>query len=244
MRTTFLVFFLLVSSLCHAQVANTQGFLQSRAGTTLLPVIAPPHYDIVLQTAGDSISRDQASTNYIFILWTNILNGVSLYAQPRQRGINGISWNYRWPSEPYTNTMIQDGPIIVDPDIRYGETNWLVAFAGTNGIGLAAHSAATEYADFQTWLAARLAAGWSATNIVVCTMLPRTGVSNTTRGTYNTNLVNGVSTYGYRMARLDLDPNIGCNGCDTNTTYFYDGTHPTVAGHVIIATIIYSAMYP
>lgn len=159
-----------------------------------------------------------------------------------QRGINGISYNYRWPSEPLDVTMITDAPAFVDSSIRGGLNNYLVVFAGTNGLlpALGNHSAATEYADFQTYIAARLAAGWVADRIIVCTTLPRTGLSEVTRGTFNASLVSGASTYGYRVARLDLDASIGAAGQELDTTWFYDETHLTVAGQVKAGTIVHA----
>jgi hypothetical protein len=192
----------------------------------------------LLASHGDSISRDQGYSNYLYQL--HPLTGKR--ADIRPRGTNGISWNYDWPDDPGTDTMITEAPASVDTLITAGITNWLIAFGGTNGIVLGGHDAATEYADFEDYLADRLAAGWVADNIVVCTMLPRTGLDEGVRSDYNTALVSGATTHGYRLARLDLDPDIGAAGHDLNTDWFYDGTHPTVAGHTRIAQIIRAAM--
>jgi lysophospholipase L1-like esterase len=142
--------------------------------------------------------------------------------------------------------MTVDAISFVDPAQRGGIPNYLVVFAGTNGIhpSLGNHSAATEYADFQSYIAARTAAGWAATRIAVCTMLPRTGVDETVRTTFNALLVSGASTYGYKVARFDLNASIGAAGQNLDTTYFYDGTHMTDAGHAIAASIISAVLIP
>ena len=114
----------------------------------------------------------------------------------------------------------------------------MIAFAGTNGIAIKGNSAAQEYADFVTWITTALSKGWTASNIAVCTMLPRAGVSEITRRNYNALLINGVATYGYQIVRFDLDSIMGKGGANSNQTYYSDGTHPTTAGHAILANLV------
>ncbi len=213
---------------------------------TMRPNVQPVAADLVVASHGDSLSKDFGKDNYIFQLKALITSGQSLNARLAQRGINGISYNYRWPSEPYTATMLTDATAVVDPVRVSGINSWLIVFAGTNGMvaSLGNHSAATEYADFKTYIAARISAGWSANKIIACTMLPRTGFTDSIRQTFITSMVGDDGGYGYRLARLDQNANIGAAGDDTNLTYFYDGTHPTAAGHAIIASTIYGAMFP
>lgn len=190
---------------------------------------------------GDSMSLTSACQRTYLPRVVALMAAAGKIASWRRCGINGASWAYAWPSAGYPLTLAQDALVRADPAKGRG-VNWLLVMAGTNGIILGGHSAATEYADFQIYIAARIAAGWPVANIVVCTMLPRTGDVDATRLAYNTSLIGGAATYGYKLARLDLDPNIGPDGADTNLTYFSDGTHPTDAGHAIIASIIYALM--
>ena len=183
---------------------------------------------------GDSISLTSGCNKTYLPRLPALLTGNTRWIRC---GANGHSWAYAWPSSGYAYTMMQDAPLRVDPQ-RISVPNWLIAFAGTNGIILGGHSAATEAADAATYLDARIAAGWDATKIVVCTMLPRTGDNDATRAAYNTALVSAANARGCKLARLDLDATIGPDGADTNLTYFSDGTHPTDAGHAIIATLI------
>lgn len=206
-------------------------------------VISPLNAEFNITTNGDSITIDQAYSNYSYVLHSLLTATLGKRASLTQRGTNGISYNYDWSGDPGTSTMTQDAVLFVDPTRRAGMPNYLVVFAGTNGLhpSLGNHSAATEYADFQVYIGARLAAGWVADNIIVCTMLPRTGISEVVRSAFNAALVGGASTYGYRLARFDLDANIGAAGQNLDTTYIYDGTHLTVAGDVIAAQIIHAA---
>lgn len=209
----------------------------------LIALRVPVPADLHIASHGDSITRDSGLTNYIYQLKVLIHTEQAEHAQITQRGINGISYNYRWPSEPIDETMITDAPDSIDANIVGGMDNWLIVFAGTNGMAIGGHSAATEYGHFKTYVAARIAAGWSADNIVVVTMLPRTGFTDSIRQTFNASLVGDDGAYGYRLARTDLNANIGDAGDEANATYFYDGTHLTTAGHAIVAQIIYDAMF-
>jgi hypothetical protein len=104
-----------------------------------------------------------------------------------------------------------------------------VVWEGTNDVTLGA-SAATAYANLVSLAQALKTAGY--TKIVMGTVLPRTGLNNTTRGTLNTS-IRGNSTDWDVIADVAGDATIGPNGTDTNTTYYSDGTHMTNAGNAI-----------
>jgi lysophospholipase L1-like esterase len=165
-----------------------------------------------------------------------------------REGTNGISWNFAWSGAGYTLTMIQDLPARVTPNKISGIPNWLILLAGTNGIYINDNSGATEYAAFQTYFTAAIAAlGIPASQVVVCTMLPRApgifGDLESVRTTYNGLLVSGASGLGHKLARFDLDANMGQAGQYSNTTNFQtDGVHPNDTGWGILAPIIYAAM--
>lgn len=232
--------------ICAPAYAANPLFLSN--GTVLgviSPNVATQAADLYMVTEGDSITRDQGPSNYTYVVANTVVTNKALKPKVLERGVNGISWNYAWSGDPYTQTMIQDAPANVDATRNnLAIPNWLIGFAGTNGIALNGNSAAVEYAAFQTWIAARIAAGWSPGNIVIVTMLPRTAVSNVTRASYNALLVGGASTYGYKLARADLNAMIGANGQDLDPLYFYDGTHLTVLGQSILGGIVYGVMFP
>jgi len=217
--------------------------LSTQQGAGLYPTVAAKPATLLIATHGDSISRDREYNNYAYVLRSLINDNPDACAVIRPRGINGISWDYRWGGEQYTATMTEDGEQ-VDSGLRDDIPCWLVLFAGTNGMALGSHSAATEYADFKSYLDDRIAAGWVADRVIVCTMLPRTSFNDATRTAYNNSLVEDDGAYGYRIAPLHLDASIGAAGQNTDTDYFYDGTHLTAAGHEIVAQITYDAMFP
>lgn len=235
-----LCFLCLVTS-CSAQLFTTGGYIGNLSPN--VPVTVP---NLILVAHGDSITYDKGASNYIQVVWGLINSGQGLYPSVLQRGISGASYNYSWNGQSDPDTLTQDAILLVDTYRQGGKTNWLVVFAGTNGMtpALGNHSAATEYANFKTYISARIAAGWLSKNIVVCTMLPRSGFTDATRQAFNMSLVGDDGGYGYKLARLDLNANIGAAGADTNTTYFQDGIHPTTVGQSIIAGIVYAAMYP
>lgn len=215
-------------------------------GTAPLAVRVPPSPTTVnVVVHGDSITKDQGRFNYSVVLASTITSGQGAVVALTARGINGISYDYRWPSEPYNATLITDATGQIDPLQTAGIPNWLIVFAGTNGMNasLGNHSAATEYANFKTYIAARIAAGWTSNRIVVVTMLPRVGFTDATRQAFNASLVGDDGGYGYRLARVDQNSTIGDAADAADTNYYYDGTHPTVAGQAIIADVIYHAMF-
>lgn len=143
--------------------------------------------------------------------------------------------------------LTNDAAAQVDAHIDLAYQNWLVVFAGTNDIWLSGDSAAVAFGYFDTYIVARLAAGWVADRIIVCTMLPRqaTPANEAKRVTYNASIVSNAAVRGYRLARLDLNANIGQDGDQANTTYYNtDQIHPKDAGHAEIATEIETAMFP
>lgn len=224
-------------------ITSRAGKLVQCGGAFLKPraVLSP---DVIFASHGDSISRDRGLENYIYQLRTLYQSDTGNRAAVSQRGINGISWDYRWPSEPIDTTLILDAPATVDPVRSDTIPSWLIAWAGTNGMTIAGHTAAQEYADLVTYVQARLVAGWDAEKIVIPTMLPRSGFSETVRGDYNAAIVADAENLGYIVARLDLDDDIGGAGDEANATYFYDGVHLTDAGHARVAAILYAAMFP
>lgn len=219
--------------------------LSSRGGTVIDPVVETPLPDLLLVTHGDSITRDVGADNYTFVLAGLIRSGQSLEPRVLQRGINGISWAYRWGGEPYTATLIEDAPGQIDAIQVPGIPNWLIAFAGTNGVNLAHNGISTELGHCETYAEARIPAGWDADRIILPTMFPRGGggINEAGWNSYNSGLVTLAAGLGCRVARFDLMPGYGW-GAQNDIDKFYDGTHPTAATHALMAQVIYETMYP
>jgi lysophospholipase L1-like esterase len=166
------------------------------------------------------------------------------WARTHRFGVNGASWDFAWEPSGYPYTLIEDIPRRVVPALSPTLPNWVIAFAGTNGIALARRDAEFEYSRLRAYVTALKAAGVPADQIVVPTMLPRNGIPESTRATYNAAIVADAGRLGYRVARLDLDPDVGAAGQAANPTWYRDGVHPTDAGHEAIARILYATMFP
>jgi lysophospholipase L1-like esterase len=172
---------------------------------------------------------------------TQIVGDIN-FAQP------GASWALANSNPLYGHqkTLNQIATALVDPCLSLpATTKWLVLFAGTNGIYLQGNSAATEYANFLTGFNARISAGWTAANIIVPTMLPRGGALESVRISYNSLITGGAATHGYTAVDFSTDAHMGQPTSNSNTTYYLDGVHPTLAaGHPALANDIYPIMYP
>lgn len=152
-----------------------------------------------------------------------------------------------------TGSLISNAPTLVDPIILKNPAARLVIFAGTNDIWIGGSTAAQTCTFSNTYIAARIAAGWPPGHIIVATMLPRynsllspaiNASLETTRQDYITCVVAAAAGQGVVLARLDLDPNIGQAGDSQNPTYYEpDEIHPNEAGLAIVTSIIFGA-YP
>lgn len=115
-------------------------------------------------------------------------------------------------------------------------------FIGANDL-VNAGNLATLKSNVATMFANALSKGW--TKRVAFTVLPRTGgVSDparfeTDRQGFNTWL--RAQTFYEALADVGAHPVIGAPGASTNLTYYSDGTHPTNAGHRIIADVVKAA---
>lgn len=94
---------------------------------------------------------------------------------------------------------------------------------------------ATVYARILAWVALAIADGFTP---VVWTVEDNGIMSDGYRATLNGLITAGAAGNGYTVADIAANATMGCNGCDANTTYFIDGTHPTVAGNAIFGTVL------
>jgi hypothetical protein len=218
-------------------------------GTPSLRIISDDWIDPVAPTlniivVGDSISlAGGVLKTYAVRLSEEFQAQITGCAAVHRLAMNGASWDYAWPGSGYPLTLLEDFPRRVIPAMSDTLPNWLILFAGTNGLAIANHDAAYEFAKFQSYLSMAVAAGFAPDHIIVPTMLPRVGVSESERGAYNAAILAGAGRMGYRIARLDLDPRIGVASAPGDPVLFLDGVHPTDTGHEIIKDIIY-ALFP
>lgn len=144
------------------------------------------------------------------------------------------------PSDHY-GTLLADAITRVDPLLQYSGPKYLVIFAGTNDRFLNGTSGAAIWTLLQTYINARIAAGWLPGNICVGTMLPRQGLFETDRTTLNSSIRSNAAGMGYKVADFAADATMGPAGAENNATYYQDQIHPTAAGHVILANIVKAA---
>lgn len=187
---------------------------------------------------GDSLTEGTGPTPYPLLIATAISTTAS------NQGHAGAGWNVGATVGGVNLTA--RAATEVDPLRTNGscQNPYLVLWAGTNDIFGGASTGAQTYSFFQTYIAARQSANWAASaKTIVVTMAPRENLNETARTAYNSALVSGASTYGYVLARVDQDANIGCAGCENNLTYFAsDKVHLTQAGQNIVAHLVCTAM--
>jgi lysophospholipase L1-like esterase len=211
MRKWFVVatiFVALWASPCFAQ----QSIFANRAAFAIFMVNGAQCLNLV--AVGDSITVGFGATNPHPANISTALSTIS-----SNQGVNGAGWNYDFGG----GNLTARAATAVDPTLGGCNSPFLILFAGTNDIVLGGSTGAQTYAYFQTYITARLSAGWLPQEIIVATMLPRSDASETQRTNYNNLLISGAATYGYTLARLDQDSNIGCAGCASNLTYYQSG---------------------
>lgn len=187
---------------------------------------------------GDSITVGFGATNpYPANIASSLSTGDSVQA------VSGIGYQKQVGGNSLTSLAAGN----VDPQLSSlacgALSPYLIMLAGVNDI-FNGSTGAQVFTFSQTYRAARVSAGWSAGKMVVATILPSTA-SETDRASYNAALVSAAGSEGYILARLDLDANIGCAGCNTNLTYYQsDQIHPNNTGLQIVANLICLAMKP
>lgn len=113
-------------------------------------------------------------------------------------------------------------------------SNRLVIFAGTNDISTGS-TAAETFAEIESIVSQATTTGYDA--VFVCTVLDRSpDTYDATIASLNT-LIRAGSGYTVIDTAAVSELSDG-----SNATYFYDGVHPTVAGHAKIAETIASAL--
>lgn len=218
--------------------------------TTRTPRVAPTHW---LVCHGDSITlgattTDPATKSYPYLVYQAALTQDSTrvfgYAN---FGINGQGLNYVYTQSPSNQfgTLTADAVTRVDPILSQpGATKYLVIFAGTNDIFLNSTTGANTWTLLQTYISARISAGWTAANICVGTMLPRQSSNESNRTALNNAIRSNQGTYGYKIADFAANATMGTSGQENNATYYSDTIHPTDAGQVILGNIVSAQLFP
>lgn len=99
---------------------------------------------------------------------------------------------------------------------------------------------ATYMAALATWLDARRAAGFK---VILCTPLPRVGAFagtnyNIKRAQERAIMLTWVGTHCDYLCDMGADPVMGPDAAASNTSLYYDGTHPADTGGANLALLL------
>lgn len=174
----------------------------------------------VIHTVGDSITCCAGATTTEW--YPTLLSVNSGYASVLNEGQPGFpAWTFmeevRWRDTPACNTGNQPSLITI--------------FGGTND-GLFGATAAKTFNALASF--ANIAHSYGC-QVGVATMLSRTA-EDTFKDALNPLIRAGAASGNYFLIDTASSPNLGCDGCYSNTTYFNtDQVHPKNAGQVILA---------
>lgn len=178
---------------------------------------------------GNSLTRGDSASTFEHFYPTQTMNQIGCAWEFTNVAMNGITTGY----------MQERAPTIVDPLLRPGVSNILVAWEGTNDMAIAGGFATSVEAfnHLKTYCLARQAAGWK---VIVLTVLPRSGLFiqpdfETNRQSLNALLRQHWREFADGFADVASDPNIGCTGCDLSPFYAADHIHLLDAGNAIVA---------
>ena len=118
--------------------------------------------------------------------------------------------------------------------------NILYIWVGTNDMAIGGLTATQAYNALVTYCTARRAAGWK---VIVRTMIPRSGIPDANRLSFNAGVRANWQTFADGLDDLGNDPIMGQAGVQSNTNYYSaDQTHLTPAGYGIAATYASAAI--
>jgi len=233
-----------------AQVQQNVAAMQNELSTRGIST-TPPTYRYPVQQlffAGDSITCGYTITGGTSQCITGspyAPGTVSSLAFPNILSLNqtfGIT-NFGVPNA-LVQQQVAAGPFLYTP-LCSGQSgkNIAVLFEGTNNFSSTINAVPlTVWQLAVAWAAQQRAAGCKT---VFMNMISRggTGGGSTTFDSWKSqyNLLSRAGWGGVFDDYIDLeaDTSMGCNGCATNTTYFYtDQTHPSAAGQVKLAAAV------
>lgn len=200
---------------------------------------------------GDSITEGYGTTgwrtsdHYAYPYLTTQLAS-SLTFGMVQLGISGQGFNYVYPVYPSSTfpNLTVDAVNRVDPILSQTGSKYLIIFAGTNDIFLNGTSGANTWTLAETYINARISAGWTIANVCVGTMLPRQNAHESDRTAYNNAIRSNAAGMGYKVCDFAANTTIGEAGDENNPTYYLDTIHPNDAGHAILAQIVKDTLFP
>lgn len=206
--------------------------------------IAPTTFSKFLVVDGDSISEMAVAggVDYPAKYPMVAAHSQTPYLHNRSFAVSGNTCPNRTAAIP-----TGAGPFLSPPYLPAGVEVGLFIYCGTNDIGLsnATITAAQVHTNMVNYVTAARAAGY--TKIAIATLMP---FSEGTAGCAGNNPVRDAANTLLRAdkAGADIlvdwaaDPTMGTDAACGNATYYADGTHPTAAGHAIMATYLETAL--
>lgn len=129
---------------------------------------------------------------------------------------------------------------LLDSFIVAGRSNVLFVLDGHNDIVGGTPTPATNWvASYKTYCNARKAAGWK---VVIGTLLPSSDSAFNTQRNIANILLKADSSFYDGLADFAANSTIGDDADGSNTTYYPEATHPSVACHAILAPICKTAV--
>lgn len=192
-----------------------------------------PPSTVHLQNDGDSMTADSQNNGFP-PSYQNFLFKLLPF------GVDWISYGFNGEG---LDTMLANLPTNVYPNIArlQNDPNVCLLMAGTNDLAGGA-TAATLYANLQSYMTGT--AGQGCLNVGV-TILPRSGVTDGTRTTYNADMIAGFlggSLAVNAIADVGGDPNMGQSGQYATAWYIDSAIHPGPNGNALVATYMAPAV--
>lgn len=209
------------AALSAAQIQQASFAMTAAVATRGVPVVPPSIWSTksVIHTQGDSITCcSGAITTQWYPTLLSVNSGYSSVVNEGEPGFPVMSFAEaaRWRDTPACNSG--------------GQPSLITIFGGTND-GLFGATAQVTFNAIQSDVNVLKSAGCQ---VGVATMLSRTAL-DTFKDQLNPLIRAGAANGGYFLIDTASSPNLGCDGCNTNTTYFNtDDTHPTNAGQTIL----------
>jgi lysophospholipase L1-like esterase len=163
------------------------------------------------------------------------------YVGVRFVGLNGASWTNGYGGAAGTVFMASMTNLVTNRPANIPCK--AILFAGSNGMALSNAPASAEFTGCTNtinYLLTNQVAPWTASNILVITMLPREGSNNmptleTNRQFYNNLIITNAAVWGYRYYDVRSNSLIGIWTAQSNLTGlsggFVDTIHPGAPGH-------------
>ena len=225
---TFYYFAAWPGQLTAAQIQQASITITQNVAARGVPIAPPstPTAAVTIHTVGDSITCCAgASTTEWYPTLLSVNAGYGSVLNEGQPGF--AAWTFmeevRWRDTPACNTG--------------GQPELLTIFGGTND-GFFGATAAKTFAAIQGFV--NIAKSYGC-QVGVATMISRTGL-DTFKDALNPLIRNGTANGGYFLIDTASDPNLGCDGCNTDAFFNADHVHPLNTGQVLLAAAFSNAI--